>query len=87
MDETCLTVGTVAGEGSFQGAVGMRAVAGVDEEVDSGECFKEIVCCGSEERMWKPSASSEHGTSWFHKPWSQFNYITIYTHPRPVLSG
>ena len=48
MDETCLAVGAVAEEGSFQGGEGTRVEAGVGEDlaevgwsagVDSGGCF------------------------------------------------
>ena len=55
MGRTCLAASMVAGEGSFQDDKEMRAEAGVGEdlaevwwfaEVDSGGCFKKIVCDG-----------------------------------------
>ena len=56
MDGICFAVGTVAGEGSFQGGEGTRVEAGVGDdlaEIDSGESFFRKLCVvGSQERMW-----------------------------------
>ena len=54
MDGTCLAVGTVAGEGSFQGGEGKRTEAGVVEdlaEVGSGKFFRKLWVVGSKQRM------------------------------------